>query len=153
MSPSSSRRGPVRKYTYRELISTVATVAHAFTRQGIAKGDRVALLSENRPEWVFAYLAATSLGAVIVPMDAQLTDKEIAVLLANCAARAVCVSAATREKLPAVRQSCRLLRCRRRRAVPRHDEGEPCGGPSAAPADSDLAAILYTSGTTGDPKA
>ena len=65
-----------RKHTYAELIQIVASVARALSQQGIAKGDRVAILSENRPEWVFAYLAVTSLGAVVVPMDAQLTDKE-----------------------------------------------------------------------------
>ena len=54
-----------RKYTYRELIKTVASVARALSQQGIVKGDRVAILSENRPEWIFAYLAITSLGAVV----------------------------------------------------------------------------------------
>jgi len=89
-----------RKHTYRELIRAVASVARALSQQGIGKGDRVALLSENRPEWVFSYLAVTSLGAVIVPLDAQLTEKEVAVLLSDSGAKAVCVSAATRQKLP-----------------------------------------------------
>jgi len=142
-----------RKHTYRELIQTVASVAHALSRQGIAKGDRVAILSENRPEWVFAYLAITSLGAVVVPLDAQLTDKEVAVLLGNCEAKALCVSAATRQKV----QTGSAI------AIISFDAGDGVlfgdmmkahpGAPlPPAPAGNDLAAILYTSGTTGDPK-
>jgi len=142
-----------RKHTYRELITTVASVARAFSRLGIEKGDRVAVLSENRPEWVFSYLAITSLGAVVVPLDAQLTDKEVSLLLSNCDARAVCVSAATRQKLPPGKAV----------TVISYDAGDGAlfsdmmkahpGAPMPeAPFDSDLAAILYTSGTTGDPK-
>ena len=120
---------------------------------GIAKGDRVALLSENRLEWVFAYLSVVALGAVIVPMDAQLTDKEVAVLLASSGAKAICVSASCREKLP---KDSDLL-------VISFDPGEGLSFPALLtahpdaempppPAAGDLAALLYTSGTTGDPK-
>jgi len=142
-----------RKYTYRELIQIVAAVVRGLSQQGIAKGDRVAILSENRPEWVFAYLAITSLGAVAVPMDAQLTDKEVAILLGNSEAKAVCVSASTRQKVPTGRAVTIIsfdtgdgvLFSDMMKAYP----GTPL---PSAPDDSDLAAILYTSGTTGDPK-
>ena len=142
-----------RKHTYAELIQTVASVARALSQQGIEKSDRVAILSENRPEWVFAYLAITSLGAVAVPMDAQLTDKEVAVLLGNSEAKALCVSASTRQKV----QKGRAI------TIISFDNGDGVlfsdmmkahpGAPLPTPsADNDLAAILYTSGTTGDPK-
>lgn len=142
-----------RTCTYRELISTVASVARALAQLGIAKGDRVALLSENRPEWVFTYLAVTSLGAVIVPLDAQLTDKEVAVLLANCEAKAVCVSSTTREKLPKSK-AITIISFDAVDGVSFSDMMKAHAGESLppTPADRDLAAILYTSGTTGDPK-
>ncbi len=70
-----------QQYTYRELLRSVASVARSLSENGIDQGDRVALLSENRPEWMIAYLAVVSCGAVIVPLDAQLTEKEVAVLL------------------------------------------------------------------------
>src|SRR3990172_7913942 len=141
-------------YTYRDLVRTIASAAGALSKQGIRKGDRVAILSENRPEWMFAYLSTVSLGAVVVPLDAQLTEKEVSLLLSNSDATAVFVSAACRPRLP--------------RGGPfkiiSFDEAE--GGSSfqnmlaadpnarilPAPAAGDLAAILYTSGTTGDPK-
>jgi len=142
-----------RTYTYADLIKTVASVAHALSVQGIAKGDRVAILAENRPEWVFAYLAITSLGAVAVPMDAQLTDKEVAVLLANSESKAVCVSAATRQKV-ASGKAITIISFDAGDGVLFSDmmKAHPGAQLPAPPADNDLAAILYTSGTTGDPK-
>jgi long-chain acyl-CoA synthetase len=142
-----------RRYTYRELVACVASAARSLSEQGIGKGDRVALLSENRPEWIFAYLSTISLGAVIVPLDAQLTDKEVALLLANSGAKAVFVSAACRPKLPR-NHSFMILS---------FDPGEGLSFqkmltaqpgawmPPAVP-PGDMAALLYTSGTTGDPK-
>ena len=142
-----------RRLSYSELITAVASAARAFQQQGIEKGDRVAILSENRPEWIIAYLAVTALGAVAVPLDAQLTDREVAVLLANAGAKAACVSASTRQKLP--RDGAVIVvsfdpgdGVLFREMLSRHP-GVPL---PPAPAAGDLAAILYTSGTTGDPK-
>jgi long-chain acyl-CoA synthetase len=142
-----------RKHTYAELLQTVASVARALSAQGIAKGDRVAILAENRPEWVFAYLAITSLGAVAVPMDAQLTDKEVSVLLANSESKALCVSASTRQKVP-VGKAITIISFDAGDGVLFSDmmKGHPGVPLPPPPADRDLAAILYTSGTTGDPK-
>jgi len=142
-----------RKYTYAELIRTVGSVARSLSQQGIAKGDRVAILAENRPEWVFAYLAITSLGSVAVPMDAQLTDKEVAVLLANSESKALCVSVSTRQKVP-VGKAIAIISFDAGDGILFSDmmKGHPGAPLPPPPADNDLAAILYTSGTTGDPK-
>jgi long-chain acyl-CoA synthetase len=76
-----------QRYTYRDLLKGVASVTRSLGALGIAKGDRIGLLSENRPEWMIAYLSVVTLGAVIVPLDAQLTEKEVSLLLLNSAAR------------------------------------------------------------------
>ena len=142
-----------QQYTYRDIIRAAASVARSLTEQGINKGDRVAVLSENRPEWMLAYFAVVSFGAVVVPLDAQLSENEVAVLLASSEAKGVFVSAACRQKLP---RNASLL-------IVSLDPGDgvPFSGmltayPDAAlpqpPSAGDLAAILYTSGTTGDPK-
>jgi len=142
-----------QQYTYRVLIQSVASVARSLSANGINQGDRVGLLSENRPEWMIAYLAVVSVGAVIVPMDAQLTAKEVEVLLANSEAKGVFVSAACRQKLP---PHASLV-------IISFDPGDgmpfstmltvhPDAALPPAPSANDLAALLYTSGTTGEPK-
>ncbi len=142
-----------QRYTYRDLIRSIASLSKALAGMGIMKGDRIGILSENRPEWMIAYLSVQSLGSVVVPLDAQLTDKEVAILLANAEAKAVFVSAGARPKLP--------------RDMPimilsfDQDGGTAVAGmlhahPDAelppAPSAGDIAALLFTSGTTGDPK-
>ena len=140
-------------YTYQDVLQDVASIARSLPELGIGKGDRVAVLSENRPEWMIAYLAVMAYGAVVVPLDAQFTEKEVALLLASSETKAVFVSATCRQKLP---RDAALL-------VLSFDPGDGVsfagmltGHRNAAfpPAQpfGDLAAILYTSGTTGDPK-
>jgi long-chain acyl-CoA synthetase len=142
-----------RQYTYRDLVNGVASVARSLSERGIGKGDRVALLSENRPEWIFAYLSTVSLGAVIVPFDAQLTEREIALLLASSGAKAVFVSAACRPKLPRD-HSLMMFSFDPGEGLSFHEmlTAHPDAGIPPAPSPGDPAALLYTSGTTGDPK-
>lgn len=140
-------------YTYHELLGKIASAACALAAQGIAAGNRVILLAENRPEWMVAYLAVVALGAVIVPLDAQLTDKETELLLANSGAKAAFVSRTTREKIPRGATAKIIF-------FDPHDglffpemlAAYPDAQLPAAPASDAPAALLYTSGTTGDPK-
>jgi long-chain acyl-CoA synthetase len=142
-----------QQHTYEDLIGRIASIAHALSEKGINAGDRVALLSENRPEWMIAYLAVVSCGAVIVPLDAQLTEKEAALLVASSEAAAIFVSAPCRQKLP---QNFPGM-------VISFDPGDdllfsellklhPKAALLPAPSADTFAALLYTSGTTGDPK-
>lgn len=142
-----------QQYTYRDLLKRVSSASHELTGHGIGAGDRVVLLSENRPEWIMAYLSVVALGAVIVPIDAQLTDREVELLISSSEAKAVFVSSGTSTKLPREHSL----------SVFSFDPGEgvffremTAARPDAAlpppPPGSALAALLFTSGTTGDPK-
>ncbi len=143
----------VEQYTYQRLLRMIASLAQALSASGIDKGDRVAVLSENRPEWMVAYLAVVSLEAVIVPLDAQLTDREVALLLESADAKAVFVSAACRQKLPPVFSGMIIaLDPGEGPAFADMASAHPAAALPPVPPGDALAALLYTSGTTGDPK-
>src|SRR5437764_114635 len=75
-----------------EFYSSVSGLALALHNWGIAPGDRVAILAENRPEWAFADFAVMLLGAVVVPIYTTLTDQQTLELLRDSACRAIFLS-------------------------------------------------------------
>src|ERR1041384_2391955 len=76
----------------RELYQYVAGVAQTLQSWGIRHGDRVAILSENRPEWAVTDFASLLLGAITVPIYPTLTSEQIAYMLKDSGARVVFVS-------------------------------------------------------------
>ncbi|HQG45390.1 MAG TPA: AMP-binding protein, partial [bacterium] len=67
--------GPV--LTYAMLQEKVQLLSAQLHEQGILAGDRVAILSENKPQWGIAYLAVTTMGAVVVPILPDFTTAEV----------------------------------------------------------------------------
>ncbi len=134
--------------TYTELRERIEAAATALRAAGVAPGSRVALLSENRPEWVIALLAAFRAGATVVPLDTKLTNSEIAVLLGHAEPHVILASRVQCDRLRDASRSPGLdrvlvideeLRTGARAAWVRRDPAE-------------TALVIYTSGTTGDPK-
>jgi len=76
----------------RQLYGYVATMAQTFKQWGLSKGDRVAILSENRPEWMIIDFACVTTGLVDVPIYATLTAEQTLYVLQNSGARVICVS-------------------------------------------------------------
>jgi long-chain acyl-CoA synthetase len=150
-----------------ELYRNVVGLARAFESWGIGKRDRVAILSENRPEWTIADFAALSLGAVTVPIYATQTAEQTAYILQDSGARVIAVSTAHQlEKVLAVQHHTPVERILVMDSVA-SPAAAPMSeftlrGPQGADADfdaragsitpDDLATIIYTSGTTGTPK-
>jgi long-chain acyl-CoA synthetase len=147
-----------RTFTYREFSTRVRAVAAYLATARIQKGDRAAIVSENRPEWCAAYLAVVMAGGVAVPLDAQLGPAEIRTLASDSGAKMIFLSektlntAATAQESMAKDhgQSISLLNF----DSPEYEEvlhTKPLDTfpPAAA---GDLASIIYTSGTTGNPK-
>ncbi len=64
--------------SYEEAATRVNKLAQALVKQGVGEGKKVAVCLPNCPEYIFSYLAVFSLGAAIVPLDARLTDEEVA---------------------------------------------------------------------------
>src|SRR5579872_3954194 len=75
-----------------EFYQNVVGVARTLREWGIVAGDRVAILSENRPEWTIADFACLLIGAVVVPVYTTLTDEQTAYILKDSGAKAIFVS-------------------------------------------------------------
>ncbi len=150
-----------------EFYRGVAGVAHALREWGISKGDRVAILSENRPEWTIADFACVLIGAVVVPVYTTLTNEQTAYILQDSGARVIFVSTEKQlAKVQSIQHQTALQRIVLMDGVETahavHMQRLMHDGPkerdaqfdSAAHAikPDDLATIIYTSGTTGTPK-
>jgi long-chain acyl-CoA synthetase len=148
----------------QEFVKKVAGVVSGLRSWGISRGDRIAILSENRHEWVVADFACMLLGAVVVPIYTTLTSEQTGELLRDSGARAIFVSADKHlQKVLSVRQITALEKIavmddvEDPRAYGMKDLMELPGDTQletsgrAINAD-DLATIIYTSGTTGTPK-
>lgn len=145
----------------------VAGLAQVFRHWSLSRGDRLAILSENRPEWAVADFASLLLGVVVVPIYATLTAQQTAHILCDSGAKVVVVS--TEKQLTkilsirdqtAVEQVVVMDQVETAEAVHMHrliQEG-PAERDSQLAAIArtitadDLASIIYTSGTTGDSK-
>ena len=144
----------------------VAAVSLGLRSWGVGRGDRVAILSENRPEWMIADFAALLIGAVTVPIYATLTPEQTAYILNDSGARIVFASSeAQLQKVISIRGQTALEKIVMMDAVEstgavRMAELQSGGktdtewleGAARAVAPDDLATIIYTSGTTGTPK-
>jgi long-chain acyl-CoA synthetase len=150
-----------------ELYRNVVGLARVLESWGIRKGDRVAILSENRPEWTTTDFAILSLGAVTVPIYSTQTAEQTAFILNDSGARVIAVSTQTQlEKVLAVRQQTPVERILVMDAVDTAHalQMQPLmlKGPTGPDSDfdararsvlpDDLATIIYTSGTTGNSK-
>ncbi len=78
-------------FTYGEAITRVVSAAHFFTQRGVHRGDRVAMLMENRMEWVTTFLAAQSIGAMVVPLNTRLTSEELQSHIDDCDPKAIVI--------------------------------------------------------------
>ncbi len=86
-------------WSFREASHAVRSFAAMLSERGVIAGNRVAIQSENRPEWGLAYLAVLQAGAIVVPMDAQLQEGDSGEILATAEARVVIASRAHHDKI------------------------------------------------------
>lgn len=172
--PDTAGRGRWESLSSERARADVESLALGLASLGVKRGDRVALLSENRYEWAVTDLATLGQGAVTVTIYPTLTAPQVRYILENSEAN-VCVlsSAAQLEKILGVADSlpqlttlvvmdppptARDARVRAWSAVLADGERRRAAEPDAfralsdATLPGDLATIIYTSGTTGDPK-
>ena len=161
-----------RTLDYGELARQVACAASGLRALGIRRGDRVAVYAEKRIETVVAMFAVSAAGAVLVPLNPLFKERHVAQVVSDCSARAVITTA---ERLPTVGAALgeagvvgHVIVVGAAVAEAAHTPGsgawlttgwdEVAAGPAEPVADAggvvdaDIAAIFYTSGSTGGPK-
>ena len=166
-----------REITFGDYWDSVQTVAHAFLALGIEPGDRIAVHSENRPEWVFADVAAVAVRAASMGLYPTNPAPEVQYLLADSGARILIAedqeqvdkALAVKDELPDLAHVVYLepRGIRNRYDDPllmswaefidlgrghRQEHPQAVDERMADAAGDDLATLVYTSGTTGPPK-
>jgi long-chain acyl-CoA synthetase len=144
-------------FDYNEALRKIEAVARALRSLGVRKGDRVALTGKNSPEWAVAYLGILFADAIVTPIDYQLGNRETELLIRVSGARILFVDEEKHDRFcqnpPSPVTEVFSLREGTGRYVYDLDGPEASRDPSdEAVTESDTAAILFTSGTTGEPK-
>lgn len=150
-----------------DLYRNVAAMARELKSWGLSKGDRLAILSENRPEWAVADFATLLLGAVVVPIYSTLTNQQIAYILCDSGARVAVVSSTKQlEKVLSLKdqtavekvvimdpvETSNAVSMQRLLHGSSTDHDPELEARARMIAAGDLASIIYTSGTTGTSK-
>ncbi len=147
------RGNAIYEITYGKVLDHVRKFARRLKELGIERGDHVALLGENRPEWGISLFALSWIGAVAIPLDARAALDSHNFILSFSSAKAIIVSGAFMDEILSVAPSLGSLKC----VIPMDNIEDVCrayaSGQSMENIDPDsLLEILFTSGTTGDPK-
>jgi len=160
--------------SYSQLKEETENLAYGLSSLGVKAGDKVSIIAENRPEWVYADMAILGLGAVDVPLYPSLTADSIEFILNNSESIGVIISNKFQlNKVLKVRNNCRLLKF----IIVMNEKDSPNEnsiyslksiqeqGSEAKKQnpqffkeqrnrikENDICTIIYTSGTTGEPK-
>ncbi len=154
------RKDGLERVTYRDLQEMAEAVARWLLAQGVGRGARCAILADNDARWCGVYLGMLRIGAVAVPLDTNYSAGQVQTVLAASGARLLVCGT---RLLPVGRQALAVAPMPLVRmygdaadAVPSVDAIVAAAGRAAVPAcpatRDDPAVILYTSGTTSDPK-
>lgn len=148
------------RITYRQLNNQLTTVSYGLIRLGIKKGEKIAILLKNCPEYIVSYFAILKAGGIVIPLNFMLKEEELKYILDNAGVSTIITSA---EFMPTINRL--KLRLEKLKQVIMVGEKTPetinfCDLLSESLAGEkvlhlkpeDVAAILYTSGTTGHPK-
>jgi long-chain acyl-CoA synthetase len=141
-------------YTYSQFRDKADQLSGLLGTFGLNPADKVAILSENMPNWAVAFFAITAHGRIAVPMLPDLSPNEVENILVHSETKAIFVS---RRQLPKISQETYnrlnvIIDISNFDLIKALDESYTCDGRNKVPDATDIAAIIYTSGTTGNAK-
>ena len=141
-------------YTYGEFRKKCDEISARLSRYGIGAGDRVAILSQNMPNWTVAMFSLVPFGRVSVPILPDSSENEVTNILNHSGSKAIFIS---RRMLPKLSRECMdkmvlVIDIEDFSLIKRDDSSFTCDGRVRQPQPDDLATIIYTSGTTGNAK-
>ncbi len=171
----SKVNGKYEGITYNDLKNETEQFAHGLAAIGIKQGDKLAIMAENRPEWIFSDMAILGLGAVDVPLYPSLTAESVKFILNNSEAKGIIISNKFQlNKVLKIKSNCHHLsfiiimnekdvesdvqKIYSFRQIQEMGELFGKNHPGylkesfSKVAENDLCTIIYTSGTTGEPK-
>jgi len=152
--------GSFRKISYVELGRRTVDVSSNLIKLGIVKDDKIAIYSENRPEWSIAFFGIVCASAIVVPVDVKLSETEVQFILNNSQAKCIFVSEKHLDVIDKIRQSLPelkyvitiddserqdIIKLKNLKLVSEENKNRPIH-------EEDTALIIYTSGTTGSAK-
>ncbi len=143
-----------QKYTYSEFAEKCNMLSTRMSRFGISAGDKVAILSQNMPNWTLAFFTATAFGRIAIPILPDSSENEVTNILTHSESKVIFISKRLmhklsdecKEKMTLVVdiETLEFIKCKK--------EDFQCNGWTKEPLPDDLATIIYTSGTTGKAK-
>jgi long-chain acyl-CoA synthetase len=142
-------QGRVEEYRYSEVLDRAGAMGDEMVARGMQRGDRIGILMENTPQWVFVLLGALRIGAITVPLATTLPEDSIERIAEHAGCKLIFADEANWKKAKKVaeRLNCDL--------APPSPSGKTQPAKRAADGNPDPAAtaiLIYTSGTTGNPK-
>ena len=141
-------------YTYSELKAKCDSLSKKLTQYGIGAGDKVAILSQSMPNWSVAFFSIAPFGRIAIPILPDSSENEVTNILNHSESKVIFVSQRLASK---VSQECRdkmtlVIDIDTFEVIKADDDKFTCDGRPSVPTPEDIAAILYTSGTTGSAK-
>lgn len=143
-----------QQYTYAQFKDRCENLSRLLSTFGIGAYDKVAILSENMPNWAIAFFSITAYGRIAVPMLQELSSNEITNILNHSESKAIFISRKQLHKLDdsVIEHLNLVIDIETFEFIKVKDTSYTCDGRVTIPTPLDTAAILYTSGTTGNAK-
>ena len=143
-----------QSYTYEEFRRKTEQLSLRMTRFGIKHGDRVAIFSQNMPNWVVAFFSATAFGRVAVPVLPDSSEVEFSNILKHSESKVLFIS---QRMMPRLSEECKerltlIIDIETFEFLKKNNDDFKCNGWVKDPQPDDLACLIYTSGTTGNAK-